>query len=185
MLILLEEYDAANSAQLNHQPGKIPVILHNTSAISNGFVVWAPKRVEMFTYPEVNGFSQDWYDQLALHEFRHVVQVDKLRQGVTKVLTVILGEQGIGPAAGMVPFWFLEGDAVYAETSLSPSGRGRLPSFEMGIKAQLLSDPKRYSFSKAYLGSYRDFVPDYYQYGYQMVSFGRSPLRKRDLVGRP
>ena len=173
MLILLDSHYDENSAQLDHYPGKIPVVLHTSSAISNGFVVWAPRRVEMFMYPDVKGYSQDWSDQLALHEFRHVVQVDKLNQGITKVLTILLGQQGIGPAVGMVPFWFLEGDAVYAETSLSQSGRGRLPSFEMGIKAQLLTDKRPYTFSKSYLGSYRDFVPNYYQYGYQMITYGR------------
>ncbi len=173
MLVLLDAYYDDNSKQLKHYPGPVPVVLHNRTVISNGFAVWAPKRVEMLTFPDVHGFSQDWYDQLALHEFRHVVQVDKLRQGFTKIMTIALGEQGIGPSVALVPFWFLEGDAVYAETSLSPTGRGRLPSFEMGIKAQLLSDRKPYTFSKAYLGSYRDFVPDYYKYGYQMVSYAR------------
>ena len=43
----------------------------------------------------------------------------------------------------------------------------------MGIKAQILTEKKCYGFSKSYLGSYRDFVPDYYRYGYQMVSFAR------------
>ena len=174
VLVRFEQYYNENSEELHDRPGKIPVILHTTPVVSNGFVVWAPKRVELFTYPDINGYSQDWYSQLAIHEFRHVLQVDKLRQGLTKALTIALGEQGIGPAVGMMSFWLLEGDAVYAETSLSQSGRGRLPSFEMGIKAQLLSDRKYYSYSKSYLGSYRDYVPDYYKYGYQMVSYARS-----------
>ncbi len=173
VMMLLEEHYDENSAGLHHQPGKFTVLLHTSPVISNGFVVWAPKRMELFMCPDVNGFAQTWDEQLVLHEFRHEVQVDKLRQGVTKILTIVLGQQGIGPAAGMVPFWFLEGDAVYAETNLSQSGRGRLPSFEMGLKAHLLTDKNWYSFSKSYLGSYRDFVPDYYRYGYQMVSYAR------------
>ncbi|HYW94225.1 MAG TPA: hypothetical protein VE870_01410 [Bacteroidales bacterium] len=190
VLTRFEQYSNLNSAQLHHTPGKIPIVLHTAAAVSNGFVVWAPKRVELFSYPDVNGYGQDWYSQLAIHEFRHVIQVDKLRQGVTRALTIAVGEQGIGPAVGMIPFWFLEGDAVYAETNLSQTGRGRLPSFEMKIKAQLLSDKKWYSFSKSYLGSYRDYVPDYYQYGYQMVSYARDTYGQNiwagalDYVGR-
>ncbi|MFW5645229.1 MAG: hypothetical protein ACOCZL_04895, partial [Bacteroidota bacterium] len=92
---------------------------------------------------------------------------------ITKVLTTLLGEQGIGPAAAMVPFWFYEGDAIYAETTLSRSGRGRSPQFEMRLKAHLLNDQKIWSFSKMYLGSYKNYVPDYYQFGYQMVSYAR------------
>ncbi len=183
LLGILNRQYLANSQQLNHFPKKIPVVLHSTPVISNGFVMWAPRRMEFLTYPDVNGIAQDWYTHLSLHEFRHAVQVGKLNQGVTKVLTILLGEQGIGPAAGMLGFWFLEGDAIYAETSLSESGRGRDPAFEMGIKAHLLSGTKPYSYAKSYLGSYRDFVPDYYSYGYQMVTFARQKYGKNIWTG--
>jgi hypothetical protein len=49
-LINLLEYSFPHvSEQLGHQPSKIPVIVHNYSAISNGFVSWAPKRIERTT----------------------------------------------------------------------------------------------------------------------------------------
>ena len=54
------------------------------------------------------------------------------------------------------------------------SGRGRLPSFEMEIKAILAEKPELYSYEKAIFGSYRDYIPDHYQYGYQMVSHARN-----------
>ncbi len=173
VLGLLEKNYLVNSAQLDHQPKKIPVILHTHTVRSNGFVIWAPKRMEFFMFPDVKSISQDWYSHLSLHEFRHVIQVDKMNKGFSKVLSIFLGEMGVGPAAALTPFWLLEGDAVYAETSLSESGRGRLPEFEMGIKAKLLSEEKPWSYSKSYLGSYKDYVPNYYQFGYQMVSYGR------------
>ncbi len=173
VLSLLEKNYQINSSQLDHQPKKIPVILHTHSVRSNGFVIWAPKRMELFMFPDVNSISQDWYSHLSLHEFRHVIQVDKMNKAFSKVLSIFIGEMGIGPAAALTPFWLLEGDAVYAETSLSESGRGRLPEFEMGIKANLLSEEKQWSYSKSYLGSHKDYVPNYYQYGYQMVSYGR------------
>jgi hypothetical protein len=169
----LEKNYTPNSEQLGHYPRKIPVIFHNQTVISNGFVGWAPRRIEFFTYPDPNLFGQDWLSDLCLHEFRHVIQVDKLNQSTTRILSLIAGEMGTGLVAAMLPFWFLEGDAVTAETKLSNSGRGRLPSFEMEIKAQLLSSKKPYSFSKSYLGSYKDFVTDYWHYGYQMVSYTR------------
>lgn len=173
VLSILEKNYLLNSAELDHQPKKIPVILHTHTVRSNGFVVWAPKRVELFMFPEARGISQDWYSHLSLHEFRHVIQIDKMNKGFTKLLSIFTGEMGIGPAAALTPFWLMEGDAVYAETSLSESGRGRLAEFEMGIKARLLSDDKLWSYSKSYLGSYKDYVPNYYHFGYQMVSFGR------------
>ena len=73
-----------------------------------------------------------------------------------------------------MPLWFLEGDATDAETRLSHSGRGRLPSFEMEIKAILADSPGLWSYEKATMGSFRDFVPDHYRSGYQMVSHARN-----------
>lgn len=170
---LLEENYKANSAQLNHEPRRIPVVIHNQTVYSNAFVTWAPKRMEFFTFPNPDIYSIDWLQELSLHEFRHVIQIDKLNKGLTRFLSVFFGEQVNGVVAGLMPLWFIEGDAVSAETSLSGSGRGRLPSFEMELKTHLLSGKKPYSLSKAYLGSYKDFVPDYYRLGYQMVSYAR------------
>ncbi len=170
---ILEWNYEPGSAQLGHRPRPIPVILHNHSVISNGFVAWAPKRMEVVTTPSAYGFAQDYLEHLALHEFRHVVQVDKLDQGVTGALKWPLGEIGTSVVAGLMPFWFLEGDAVDAETRLSLSGRGRLPSWEMELKALLAENRPLYTYEKAFMGSYRDYVPSHYKYGYQMVTHGR------------
>jgi hypothetical protein len=174
MTHLLDSYYESNSAYLDHRPGPIPVVLHNQSVLSNGFVAWAPKRMELVTTPSATSHSQDHFEQLALHEFRHVVQVDKMKQGFTKGLSYFAGEAGVGAVTGFMPFWFLEGDATDAETRLSYSGRGRLPSFEMEIKAILAEVPGLYHYEKAVYGSYKDYIPNHYQYGYQMVSHARN-----------
>jgi len=180
---ILEYYYEPNAGYLDHKPAKIPVILHNHSVRSNGFVAWAPKRMELVTTPSPHLYPHDYLEQLALHEFRHVVQIDKLRQGFTKGLSYVTGEMGIGAVAGLMPFWYLEGDAVDAETRLSRTGRGRQPSFEMEIKAILAEVPGLYSYEKATMGSYRDYVPDHYQYGYQMVAHARNKYQK-DFWGK-
>jgi hypothetical protein len=163
----------AGSRTLGHQPRKVSVIIHNQTVVSNGFVSWAPRRLEMFTNPPQDNDSHDWLEQLVVHEFRHVVQVDKLNQGVTKLLSLIMGEQATGAVFGIfVPMWFAEGDAVAVETGLSQSGRGRLPFFEQGLRTQVL-EKGLYSYDKAFLGSYKDFVPNYYELGYQLVAAGR------------
>lgn len=171
---LLEFYYEPNSSYLSHRPRKIPVVLHNHSVYSNGFVALAPKRMELVTTPASDSHSQDHFEQLVLHEFRHVIQVDKLDQGVTRVMKVIMGEQAQGVVAGMMPFWYLEGDAVDAETTLSKSGRGRQPSFEKGIKAILLEKDNLYSYEKSYYGSFKDYVPNHYAHGYQMIAHARN-----------
>jgi hypothetical protein len=43
----------------------------------------------------------------------------------------------------------------------------------MGLKAQLLETNRVYSFSKAFLGSYRHYIPNHYELGYLMVQHGR------------
>jgi len=180
---ILEYYYEPNAGYLDHKPAQIPVILHSHSVLSNGFVAWAPKRMELVTTPSAHLYPHDYLEQLALHEFRHVVQIDKLRQGFTKGLSYVTGEMGIGAVAGLMPFWYLEGDAVDAETRLSRAGRGRLPSFEMEIKAILAEVPGLYSYEKATMGSYRDYIPNHYKYGYQMVAHARNKYQK-DFWGK-
>ncbi|MCY1509651.1 hypothetical protein D9M68_440040 [compost metagenome] len=63
------------------------------------------------------------------------------------------------------PTWFLEGDAVAIETSLTEAGRGRQPSWIMPFRTALL-EGRTFSYSKAYFGSGKDITPGYYQLGY-------------------
>ena len=169
----LEHYYPYIGKPLDHTASHMPVIVHNESSFSNGVFVWAPRRLEIFTNPDPNDYNQDWLTQLALHEGRHAVQIDKLNQGFTRGLYYIAGEQAVGAVAVFLPYWYLEGDAVDSETRLSSTGRGRQPSFEMEIKAQMLEQGKIWSFSKAAMGSYRNHIPDHYQLGYLMVRHGR------------
>ena len=174
MASVLEKAYLFAGKSLQHQPQKISVILHTSTVYSNGFAAWAPARVELFTTPHQEIYAQDWLEQLALHEYRHVVQIDKIGSELPKIFKIILGEQAAALAIGAyLPFWFLEGDAVATETALSHSGRGRVPSFEMELKAQSV-EKGFFSYDKAYLGSYKDYIPDYYQLGYQIVAGVRS-----------
>ncbi len=170
---VLEHVYEFGTSGLNHKPKKISVIVHNNTVVSNGFVSWAPSRLELFTTPPQNNDAHDWMESLIVHEFRHVVQIDKLNQGLTRIIYWLTGEQGVGAVLGLyVPLWFLEGDAIVAETALTNSGRGRMPRFEQGLRAQVL-DKKVYSFDKAVFGSYKNHVPNHYELGYQLVANAR------------
>lgn len=154
-------------------PRKTPVLLHTQSAISNAYAIWAPRRIEALTTPPQKNYAHPWMHQLGLHEYRHIVQLSKLNQGFGKGLGYLFGEQGTAILTGLfIPPWFLEGDAVLTETLLSNSGRGRVPSFSADLKAQL-HEKGAYSFAKATLGSYRNYVPDVYTTGYHIVAHGR------------
>ena len=154
-------------------PSRTPIILHPNFAYSNAYAIWAPQRIEILTTPGQDTYGDPWLHQLALHEYRHIVQLGKLEQGITKGLSYIFGQQAVAVSTGLfVPSWFLEGDAVATETVFSKTGRGRVPAFSNRFRAQL-SEKGAYSYPKAYFGSYRDFVPDVYTLGYHIVSYGR------------
>lgn len=171
---VLEKVYEYGSRTLDYSPDKISLVLHTRTSISNGNVGWAPRRMEFFMTPDPSGYSQKWMDQLAIHEFRHTVQMGKIQSELPKILPVLFGEQITAAIVGVyLPFWFLEGDAVSAETALSRVGRGREPSFLMEMKAQVVENGL-YSYDKAVLGSYRDYVPNRYHFGYCMVAGLRS-----------
>jgi hypothetical protein len=171
---ILEYYYKKAGKTLEHNPRKISVIVHNQTITSNGYVAWAPKRMELFATPPQDVYPDPWIEHLCIHELRHVVQIDKLNQGITKILAIIFGQQATGLVTAQLPMWYLEGDAVCMETALTDFGRGRLPFFERGIKTHLLSDDDRYSFDKMLFGSYRNYVPNYYELGYQLTAYTRS-----------
>lgn len=170
---VLEQVYNYGSYSLDYKPNKISVILHTQTVQSNGLVGWAPKRAEFYTTPHQGIYPQDWLEQLALHEFRHVVQIDKINENLPKLIKLILGEQGTALIFGIhLPWWFIEGDAVVTETALSRYGRGRLPSFLMEHQAQVV-EKGVFSYDKSYFGSYRDFVPNHYKLGYYLVGGSR------------
>jgi len=169
---LIEYYKTNTEYGLLHTPGKIPVIMHQAPVKSNGYVAWAPKRMELFINPPAENFAQDWLTQLAIHEYRHVIQVDMLRQGFTRVLSLFTGEIATGIASSMVPLWLYEGDAVLNETRLSETGRGRVASFDMPLRALISENVHHYSYDKMVFGSYKNYVPDHYQFGFHIVSYG-------------
>jgi hypothetical protein len=158
---------------LDSKPGKWPVILHNRTITSNAFTPYAPKRIEILTTPPQDSYAQRWLDQLVIHEFRHAVQYGSVNRGFTKALSYVFGQQATAGVLGLFgPMWFIEGDATVQETAMSQSGRGRSPSLEMGLRAQFL-EKGIYSYDKAYNGSYKDYIPDWYELGYLLVGYTR------------
>jgi hypothetical protein len=152
---------------------KVSVLLHNTSVLSNGYVTLAPRRMELVITPPQDSYAQNWMSQLVVHESRHVAQLNTINQGFTRYLSWIGGEIPPGIVSAQIPSWFYEGDAVYNETSLSGAGRGRIPGFEMPLRTILMEKDGFYGYDKAVFGSYRNFVPDIYCYGYQITQYAR------------
>lgn len=160
---------------LGKQLKKIDIVLQNQTVIPNGYVGLGPYRSEFFLTPDMNNLGQgsiSWTDQLAVHEYRHVQQINNFNNGLSRFMKVISGEQGYDLAINAsIPNWFYEGDAVFAETALSRQGRGRLPHFMNAFPA-IWQAGKKYSWMKIRNGSLKDFVPNHYHLGYLLVNYG-------------
>jgi hypothetical protein len=153
-------------------PGRrLPIVLHGRNLLSNGMVTWAPRRSELILAPSTETYATPWLKQLTVHEYRHVVQISNLDRHFLKVLGWLGGEQVTGAAAACLPGWFLEGDAVVAETGMSTFGRALQPEFTLVYRALLDgADVDRFASDKWFCGSFRDYIPDHYHLGYQLVN---------------
>lgn len=163
------------SKTLKTRPGRVSVILQNQLSESNGFMTFFPRHLEFFnTPPQEMGMNMDWYGLLSIHEFRHLVQLDKLNQRFTRFMYYLTGSYSQVLSFMSTPGWFWEGDAVATETALSDSGRGRQPFFDVEFRSLLLSG-KRYPYYKAMFGSYKDWDPlaSPYLLGYYLTAHVR------------
>lgn len=73
------------SASLEKKPRRISLLIQNQTTNSNGFVTLFPRRSEFFAIPPQDpGLlgTFNWLDQLAVHEYRHVVQTTKRCRGM-------------------------------------------------------------------------------------------------------
>ena len=151
-------------------PRPVSVIINGRTLLSNGMAMWTPFRVEMAGAPAIESYSTPWLKQLSVHEYRHIAQYTRLDNHAAGFIGNLLGEQGSLLMTGLLPFWFLEGDATDAETQASLFGRGLQPSFSMHYRAigsQILEgkNPDRW-----FSGSYADYIPNHYELGYRLVT---------------
>lgn len=174
----LEHIHDAESKSIGAKPRRFSVILQNQSAISNGFVSLIPKRSEFYTMPPQDynfAGTNDWLDQLAAHEYRHMTQFERSNTGFNRVLYYLFGPATLAAmATSSVPQWFWEGDAVATETAFTHSGRGRIPNFGLVLRTNL-QEGRVFNYNKQYLRSYKHNINDHYVFGYHMISY----MRKR------
>ena len=160
-------------------PLDLPFIVHPENMRSNGLVMWLPKRVEFLSTPAIDGYSMPWLKQLVAHEYRHAAQYNNVNVGVVKFLSYLIGEQSSTIGLVFLPFWMMEGDATLSETQASSFGRAKQPRFTMEFRAMGDIVNKYRNSDKFFCGSYRDFIPDHYQLGYQMVAYGNEKVGRQ------
>ena len=170
----LEKFRIPVSRTVGYLPGgpgrlSMPAVLH-TYNTSNGSVAWAPKRMDLFTIPSAyDPEPLPWTTMLAVHESRHVAQ---MQFGITKAQKPfgwIFGEMWNILASLLYPgLSNIEGDAVIAETALTHSGRGRTADFLNYYKVAFDNEDFR-RWDQWRLGSQRRYAPDHYALGYLTI----------------
>ena len=159
------------SGQFMSKP--LDVILHTSNSVSNGIVAWTPSRVDLYTIPmwtEPNALP--WLTNLAIHEGRHMAQMQAGYRRIFRPFRFILGQLASGAFNAYPGSLLSEGDAVVAETALSKAGRGRKASFLDQYMYDMDNGSLR-SYPKARYGSIYRPAPDNYALGYMMVSAAR------------
>ena len=81
------------------------------------------------------GRYDDWLDLLILHEYTHILDIDRVF-GLPELGRNVFGRLFFPNLFG--PAWLAEGFAVYHETLLSKYGRGRDPYAEMILRMEFL-----------------------------------------------
>ena len=188
----LEEFRPQVGRSIGYLPGGLykrpmPVVLHAYGGASNGSVSWAPMRMDLYTLPEAySPEPMPWVTSLAVHESRHVAQLQFGSDGALRPLEWLFGDLVTGVAAGLWPnLWFLEGDAVVAETALTPFGRGRQGEFLAYYRAAFDRGDWRDWYRWRH-GSWRYYAPNHYALGYLTLAGARTrydrPLFEADYL---
>ena len=165
-------------------PVRYPVVLHTETALSNGSVALTPHRMELFTIPAPDAYSQLWDRQLTIHESRHVAQMDAFYGGLFKYLYWFLGEQSPGLAASLLGNRMIfEGDAVVTETQFSNTGRGRDSEFLKFYRTAFIKGDKR-NFHRWFFGSNMKYTPNRYATGYVFNTGARLYTGQQDVIQR-
>ncbi|BCE00034.1 hypothetical protein [Marinicellulosiphila megalodicopiae] len=143
----------------NKKLRKIDIIIYSLAHESNGNVGNAPSVSRWYNRPG-NFANGEWLDILAVHEGRHIVQFNQVYDNALGNLAYTLfGENGSSLFVGaLVPYWFLEGDAVQAETKYTHGGRGRTASFDLWWRTDLIENGL-YNYDRSMLGTDFDRVP--------------------------
>lgn len=167
-----------NTKSVEGQGKEFVIILHKDTTVSNGFVTAGPFRGEFFGTSPLSSYelgATPWFQTLAVHEYRHALQMMHGREGtLNKILYFLGGESSVALANVLaIPRWYWEGDAVSMETALSNGGRGRLNYFLKEYRQKFLDNEEFLSYEKAKNGSYKDKVPNYYLLGYLITAYGR------------
>ena len=187
---LLERVKMPVGATAGYYPNQeykkpLPVVLHPWTANANGMVAWTPRRMELLTTPDFSApLPAPWEHHLVIHESRHVAQMQYVNARPYRPWSWFFGELVAGAVSSIYcsPAFF-EGDAVVAETELTPTGRGRVSSFLEYYRTAFREGDTR-DYWKWRYGSIKKFTPDHYTAGYIQIAGMRSVYGAQDFTAR-
>lgn len=167
-------------------PGRLrmPVMMHSWNT-SNGSVAWAPKRMDLFTIPSAyEPEPMPWEQMLAVHESRHITQMQFGMTKAMKPFNWFFGEMWNILVSVVYPgISTMEGDAVITETAYTSSGRGRTSDF-LNYYRVASDNGLRRNWAQWRFDSQRNYGPDYYSLGYLTVSGIRHFYNCPDYMSR-
>lgn len=120
----LEHYRSLIEDITGNSQKHIPIIIENAGMIANGYANPIYTRISIFDHHPSLGELQNmenWLTGVSIHEYTHILQMQNAK-GFPGFLTRIFGNF-LSPNI-LIPFWMIEGIAVYAESAYSDfSGR--------------------------------------------------------------
>ena len=107
-----------------------------------------------------------WSTMLAVHESRHVTQMQFGMTNAQKPFGWFFGQMWNILVSIVYPSMYnIEGDAVVTETALTPAGRGRTADFLNYYQVAFDQGDWR-NWNRWLYGSQKYYTPDYYSLGY-------------------
>ncbi len=122
--------------------GRIDIVLSDASDAANGSAQVLPKtivRLFLAAPTELTGLAayDDWLRILVIHELAHICDIDQT-WGDARLLRAIFGKYI--QMNGFTPQFLSEGVAVFAETQLTATGRGRSSYVDALLRMAALED---------------------------------------------
>lgn len=204
----LEEAHRRLAPLLGRSPRqRVQVVLSDASDQANGSAsAFLRPVIELYAPPpddrsELNDY-EDYVWNLVVHEYTHILHLDQVG-GVPRVFNLLFGQ--LWTPNALQPSWVLEGLAVWAESSLSGSGRERSSIYDMLLRAEVLEGrffrldqvtgvPSRWPWGTvAYLHGARfmEFLAQRYgeerfaglsaRYGSQLIPYGLNAAARQEL----
>ncbi len=133
------------TAQFREGPsGRIDIVLSDHVDVSNGYAtIWPSNRIVLYARPPADhlalAYSDDWLDQLIIHELAHVFHLD---YGGTmgRIFRALFGraQTPLNFPGRVVPRWVIEGLATWYESALTEAGRVHGTFQEMVLRTAAL-----------------------------------------------